>query len=1071
MHTLIVSQMSFTFTHTLRHFFSPLLLFLLFVSPSFSEEDELRSLLEFKKGIRNDPLGHVQSTWNLLSDPNATVCPSFFGVLCDDSSGYVTAIVLDGLGLTGELKFSTLNGLKSLKNLSLSGNSLSGRLVPTLGLMTTLQHLDLSGNQFYGPIPARINDLWGLHYLNLSSNKFTSGFPNGIQNLQQLKVLDLHSNGLWGDIGDLISELRNVEHVDLSFNMFFGSIPVDVVNISGLANTVQYVNLSHNKLSGGFLSAESVVLFRNMRVLDLGDNQLTGELPSFGSLPNLRVLRLGNNQLYGLIPEELLESLIPLEELDLSGNGFSGSIPRINSTTLSMLNLSANVLSGSLPPSVGSCVIIDLSMNRLSDDISIVQNWEATLEVLDLSSNRLAGSIKLTSQLQRLIMLNIRNNSLVGSLPSGLGTYPRLSTVDLSFNELDGLIPPSFFTSMTLTNLNLSGNHFTGPIPLQGSHTNELLVLPSYPHMESLDLSDNSLTGSLQPEIGNLGRLRLLNLANNHLSGQLPNELRKLGGLEYLDLSHNNFNGKIPDKLPLSLKGFNVSHNDLSGQIPENLINFPDTSFRPGNDLLIYQNGLPSQSGTPSQTQERGKHHSSKSSIRVAIIVASVVAAVMIAFILLAYYRVQLQDFRVRSGFRGQTTGRDVKIGRFSRPSLFNFHSNAEAPPTSLSFSNDHLLTSNSRSLSGQKEFVTEIVEHVVPAGMAASSASTNLNLLDSHPTTSGRKSSPGSPIASSPHFIEAIEQPVTLDVYSPDRLAGELFFLDDSLAFTAEELSRAPAEVLGRSSHGTLYKATLGSGHMLTVKWLRVGLVKHKKEFAKEVKRIGSIRHPNVVPLRAYYWGPREQERLILADYIEGDSVALHLYESTPRRYSLLSLSQRFKVAVDVARSLLYLHDRGLPHGNLKPTNIILSGAGYDARLTDYGLHRLMTPAGIAEQILNLGALGYRAPELATTAKPVPSFKADVYAYGVMLMELLTRRSAGDIISGQSGAVDLTDWVRLCNQEGRGMDCIDRDIAGGEEHSKAMDELLAISLRCILPINERPNIRQVFEDICSISV
>ena len=86
--------------------------------------------------------------------------------------------------------------------------------------------------------------------------------------------------------------------------------------------------------------------------------------------------------------------------------------------------------------------------------------------------------------------------------------------------------------------------------------------------------------------------------------------------------------------------------------------------------------------------------------------------------------------------------------------------------------------------------------------------------------------------------------------------------------------------------------------------------------------------------------------------------------------------------------------------------------------------------------------------------------------------MELLTRRSAGDIISGQSGAVDLTDWVRLCDQEGRGMDCIDRDISPGEEeHSGAMYELLAISLRCILPVNERPNIRQVFEDLCNISV
>lgn len=192
---------------------------------------------------------------------------------------------------------------------------------------------------------------------------------------------------------------------------------------------------------------------------------------------------------------------------------------------------------------------------------------------------------------------------------------------------------------------------------------------------------------------------------------------------------------------------------------------------------------------------------------------------------------------------------------------------------------------------------------------------------------------------------------------------------------------------------------------------------------------------------------------------------------ESTPRRYSLLSFSRRLKVAIDVARCLMFLHDRGLPHGNLKPTNILLEGAEYNLKLTDYGLHRLMTPAGIAEQILNLGALGYRAPELATSSKPSPSFKADVYAFGVILMEILTRRSAGDIISGQSGAVDLTDWVRLCDQEGRGMDCIDRDMAGGDEHLKAMDEMLCVSLRCILPVNERPNIRQVLDDLCAICV
>ncbi|KAG8383467.1 hypothetical protein BUALT_Bualt04G0016200 [Buddleja alternifolia] len=1039
-----------------------LLLLLIFHRHGSASEDEVRSLLEFRKGIKSDPSDRIFSTWMFPS--NASACPAaFHGVVCDLATSSVVAIALDRLGLVGDLKFSTLIPLKFLQNLTLAGNSLSGRLVPTLGIMSSLQVIDLSRNQFYGPIPARLNDLWALHYVNLSNNNFSGGFPTGIGNLQQLKVLDLHSNQLVGDVQELIPELRNLEYLDLSRNSFFGSVELSREKLSSLANTVLYVNLSGNDLGGRFWGGDAMSLFRNLRVLDLGDNGIAGELPDFGQLPSLQVLRLGSNQLFGSVPGGLLEGATPLVELDLSVNGFSGPIPQINSTTLATLNLSSNSISGSLPSSLGNCLVVDLSGNLLSDDISVLTNWNNNLEILDLSSNGLTGSIPNLTQFQSLTLLSIRNNSIEGTLPSTLGS--KLSTVDLSSNTLDGPIPHSFFTSMALTNLNLSNNHLSGPIPLEGSHTSELLVLPSIPPMESLDLSNNALMGGLPSDIGNWGRLKLLNLAQNNLSGSLPNELSKLTLLEYLDLSHNNFNGHIPGQLSSNLKFLNVAYNNLSGNIPENLKEFPDSSFTPGNDDLQHRHSI-SSDGHQVPDQIRN-HQSSKSSIKIAIIVASVGAAVMIAFVLLAYHRVRRQDFGARGGFRGQTADPEVKVGRLGRPSLFGFHGGPAPPPSSLSFSNDHLLTSNSRSLSGQMESGTEIVEHISPEGVGPIHPSQQ----DNRASTSGRKSSPGSPIASSPRFIDTIEQSVTLDVYSPDRLAGELYFLEASLTFTAEELSRAPAEVLGRSSHGTLYKATLDNGHMLTVKWLRVGLVKNKKEFAKEVRKIGSVRHQNVVPLRAYYWGPREQERLILADYIVGDSLALHLYETTPRRYSPLSFNQRLKVAVDVTRSLMFLHERGLPHGNLKPTNILLGDPDYSVRLTDYSLHRLMTPAGIAEQILNLGALGYRAPELATAAKPVPSYKADVYALGVIMMELLTRRSAGDIISGQSGAVDLTDWVSLCDEEGRGMDCIDRDIAGGEEHTRAMDDMLAVSLRCILPVNERPNIRQVFEDLCSISV
>lgn len=318
--TIMSSSLAFTVTVLL-------LLTVFFSSAAGDGAEEVRSLLEFKKGIKTDPLGKIFSSWNQSSvySSNNTKCPIYFyGVLCDPGSSQVVAIHLDGLNLSGDLKFFTLASLKFLVNLTLSGNFFTGRLVPALGSMNTLQHLDLSNNQFYGPIPARMKDLWNLNYLNLSRNNFTGGFPIGNSNLGQLKVLDLHANSLWGDVRDLFFDLRNVEYMDLSGNSFFGSLAMSVENVSSLANTVQYLNLSGNNLAGGFFGENVIGLFRNLKVLDLGHNGVTGELPSFGSLPNLQVLKLSNNKVYGSIPVELLLGLVPLTELDLSGNGFSG---------------------------------------------------------------------------------------------------------------------------------------------------------------------------------------------------------------------------------------------------------------------------------------------------------------------------------------------------------------------------------------------------------------------------------------------------------------------------------------------------------------------------------------------------------------------------------------------------------------------------------------------------------------------------------------------------------------------------------------------------------------------------
>lgn len=195
---------------------------------------------------------------------------------------------------------------------------------------------------------------------------------------------------------------------------------------------------------------------------------------------------------------------------------------------------------------------------------------------------------------------------------------------------------------------------------------------------------------------------------------------------------------------------------------------------------------------------------------------------------------------------------------------------------------------------------------------------------------------------------------------------------------------------------------------------------------------------------------------------------------EADKRNLHPLSVDERLRVAVDVARCLNYLHnEKAIPHGNLKSTNILLEIPNRNVLLTDYSLHRILTPAGTADQVLNAGALGYRPPEFARSSKPCPSLKSDVYAFGVVLLELLTGRNSGEIVSGIQGVVDLTDWVRFLAEENRSSQCFDRFLMdkqhSGERPSIILDEMLKVALRCILPASERPDMKTVYEDLSTI--
>ncbi|GAB2275048.1 hypothetical protein Dimus_009816 [Dionaea muscipula] len=252
----------------------------------------------------------------------------------------------------------------------------------------------------------------------------------------------------------------------------------------------------------------------------------------------------------------------------------------------------------------------------------------------------------------------------------------------------------------------------------------------------------------------------------------------------------------------------------------------------------------------------------------------------------------------------------------------------------------------------------------------------------------------------------------------------------------------------------------------MLVVRRLKEGIAKGRKEFSREAKKLGSIRHPKLVSLYGFYWGPKEHEKLIMSNYIDAPCLALYLQGSEERsKLPPLSMENRLKIAVDVAACLDYLHnDIAIPHGNLKSTNILFDSNQTNTFLTDYSLHRLMTPGGTVEQILSAGALGYLAPEFANSNEPCPSLKSDVYAVGVILLELLTGRSSADVVSASQGTADLTDWVKMLVREDRANECFDRTVLG-----LGLERMLEVALRCILPASERPDMRTIFQYLSSI--
>lgn len=230
---------------------------------------------------------------------------------------------------------------------------------------------------------------------------------------------------------------------------------------------------------------------------------------------------------------------------------------------------------------------------------------------------------------------------------------------------------------------------------------------------------------------------------------------------------------------------------------------------------------------------------------------------------------------------------------------------------------------------------------------------------------------------------------------------------------FTYEELERATrgfseANFLAEGGYGSVHRGILPDGQVVAVKQHKLASTQGDREFCSEVQVLSCAQHRNVVMLIGYC--VEDRRRLLVYEYICNSSLDSHLYG---RKQNPLDWEARLKIAVGAARGLRYLHKECrvgcIVHRDMRPNNILLTH-DFEALVGDFGLARLQPEGDAGVETRIIGTFGYLAPEYAQTGQV--SDKADVYAFGVVLVELVTGRKAVDI-HRPKGEQCLTEWAR----------------------------------------------------------
>ncbi|KAF7818967.1 protein STRUBBELIG-RECEPTOR FAMILY 2 [Senna tora] len=619
-----------------------------------------------------------------------------------------------------------------------------------------------------------------------------------------------------------------------------------------------------------------------------------------------------------------------------------------------------------------------------------------------------------------VIHLKIQGLNLTGHLG---GQLHKLQNLKQLSNKIVGEIP--FGLPPNATHINMAWNYLSQNIP----HS-----LPSMKKLRHLNVSHNFLSGPIGNVFTGLDNLKEMDLSYNNFTGDLPSSFGSLKNLARLFLQHNDFTGSVAYLAELPLTDLNIQENMFSGIIPQHFQFIPN--------LWIGRNKFHAQDNSPP-------------------------------------WDFPFDSVPVVHNISRPPTTQANAIENYS-PRKVSGHKKSRMGPGEIAF----MVGGGTLLATGVALFIAIRLNRL--NAQRLKNMESSHSSLQSPPTTgtieispTALEESPRIPPFNSASILGPRRLPPLhrnrIDDTSRRSFTKRSRFSGKTKVYTVAELQLATNSFgednfLGEGSLGPVYRAVFPEGQTMAVKNINmVGLTfREEEKFLDVVSTASRLRHPNIVAFSGYCL--EHGQHLLVYDYVRNLTLDDALHNDA---YKPLSWPLRLRIALGVAHALDYLHSTFSPpvtHGNLKAANILLD-EHLMPRVCDCGLAilRPLINNKVKGSEIASGDAGYISPDHGLLPG-IGNTKSDVYAFGVLLLELLTGRKPLDDSRPREEQY-LVKWAlpRLHDS-----DSLEQMVDPGIQKtisSKALSRYADIVSLCIQPVKEfRSPMSEVVDTLTSFS-